>query len=88
MRDYRLRVEYKIGKNNVGPDQLSKPVRVIQGSEVGTWLGRSRDEIQGLQREEPRWREIIDSLGGGGRIPRSKYPRATLDQFALEDSIL
>ncbi len=24
----------------------------------------------------------------GGRIPRSKYPRATLDQFALEDGIL
>ncbi len=23
-----------------------------------------------------------------GRIPRSKYPRATLDQFALEDGIL
>ncbi len=24
----------------------------------------------------------------GGRIPRSKYPRATLDQFALEEDIL
>ncbi len=24
----------------------------------------------------------------GGRIPRSKYPRATLDQFALEEGIL
>ncbi len=24
----------------------------------------------------------------GGRIPRSIYPRATLDQFALEDGIL
>ncbi len=30
---------------------------------------------------------MIDYLQGG-RIPRSKYPRATLDQFALEDEIL
>ncbi len=76
-----------MGKNNVVTDQLSRPVRVIQGSEDGTWLGRRRDEIQGLQREEPRWREMIDYLEGG-RIPRSKYPRATLDQFTLEDGIL
>ncbi len=68
-------------------DQLSRPVRVIQGSEDGTWLGKSRDEIQELQREEPRWREMVDYMKGG-RIPRSKYPSATLDQFALEDGIL
>ncbi len=83
MRDYRFRVEYKMGKIKVVADQLSRPVRVIQGSEDGTWLGRSREEIQGLQREEPRWREMIRYLEDG-RIPRSKYPRATLDQFALE----
>ncbi len=29
MRDYRFRVEYKQGKNNVVADQLSRPVRVI-----------------------------------------------------------
>ncbi len=33
MRDYRFKVEYKQGKNNVVADQLSRPVRVIQGSE-------------------------------------------------------
>ncbi len=54
MRDYRFRVEYKKGKNNVVADQLSRPVRVIQGSEDGTWLGKSREEIQALQGEEPR----------------------------------
>ncbi len=75
------------GKNNVVADQLSRPVRVIQGSEDGTWLGKSREEIQALQREEPRWREMVTYLEGG-RIPRSKYLRATLDQFALEDGIL
>ncbi len=80
-------MDYKIGKNNVVADQLSRPVRIIQGSEDGTWLGRSRDEIQGLQREELRWREMIDYLEGE-RIPGSKYPRATLDQFAVENGIL
>ncbi len=87
MRDYRFRVEYKQGKNNVVADQLSRPVRVIQGSEDGTWLGKSREEIQVLQREEPRWREMVIYIESG-RIPRYKYPRATLDQFALEEGIL
>ncbi len=70
MRDYRVKVEYKMGKNNVMADQLSRPVRVIPGSEDGTWLGKSRDEIQEMQREEPRWREMVNYLEGG-RIPRS-----------------
>ncbi len=87
MREYRFQIEYKKGKNNVVADQLSRPVRVIQGSEDSTWLGKSREEIQALQGEEPRWREMITYLEGG-KIPRSKYPRATLDQFALEDGIL
>ncbi len=76
-----------MGKNHVVAKKLSSPVRVIQGSEDGTRLGKRREEIQGFQREEPRWREIINYLEGG-RIPSSKYPRATLDQFALEDGIL
>ncbi len=40
-----------------------------------------------MQREEARWREMVEYLVGG-RIHRSKYPRATLDQFALEEDIL
>ncbi len=40
-----------------------------------------------MQRAEPRWREMVEYLGGG-RIPRSKYPRAILDQFTLEDDVL
>ncbi len=67
--------------------QLSRPVRVIQGSEDGTWLGTSRDEIQKIQRGEPMWREMVEYLEGG-RIPRSKYPRATQDHSSLEDGIL
>ncbi len=40
-----------------------------------------------MQRDEWKWREMIDYLEGG-RIPRSKYPRTTLDQFLLEEEIL
>ncbi len=76
-----------MGKNNVVADQLSRPVRIIQKSEGGTCLGKSRDEIQEMQRGEPKWREMINYLEGG-RIPRSNYPRVTLDQFCLEDGIL
>ncbi len=39
-----------------------------------------------MQRAEVRWREMASFLEGG-RIPRLKYPRATLDQFALEEDI-
>ncbi len=87
MRDYRFKVEYKMGKNNVVADQLSRPIRVIQGSEDETWFGKSRDEIQEMQRGEPRWREMVNYLEGG-RIPRSKYHRTTLDQLSLEDGVL
>ncbi len=55
-------------------DQLIRPVRVIQVTEDGTWLGKSREEIQALQGEEPRWREMVEYLQEGGRIPISKYP--------------
>ncbi len=68
-------------------DQLSRPVRIIQGSDDREWLGKSREEMKEMQRAEPRWREMVDYLEGG-RIPRSNYPQVTLYQFALEDDIL
>ncbi len=68
-------------------DQRGTPVRIIQWSEDRTSLAKSKDEIQAMQRGEPRWREMVECLEGG-RLPRSKYPRATLDQFSLEDDIL
>ncbi len=81
-----MRVEFKQGKKNVVADQLSRPVRIIREEETLSWLGRSK-EIRGMQRAEPRWQEMIQFLEGG-RIPRSKYPKITLDQFSLEDEIL
>ncbi len=87
MRDYWYKIEYKAGKRNVVADQLSRPVRVKQGCEDGEWLGKSKEEIKAMQRAEARWREMAAFLEGG-KIPMSKYPRATLDQFALEEDIL
>ncbi len=51
------------------------------------WLGKTKEEFKQLQRDEPKWREMVEYLEGG-QIPRSKYPRATLDQFTVEKEIL
>ncbi len=87
MRDFRYKIEYKMGKKNVVADQLSRPVRLVQEEYDENLLGKNKEDIKGMQRAEPRWREMIKFIEGG-RIPRSKYPRATLDQFALEDDVL
>ncbi len=86
-RDYRFKIEYKMGKKNVVADQLSRPVRMIQGENETRLLGKSKKEVMEMQRMEYRWREMIEYLNEG-RIQRSKYPRRTLDQFTLEDYIL
>ncbi len=86
MRDYSYKVEYKSGKKNVVVDLLSRPIRLIQ-NEGQQWLGKSKEELKELQRSEGRWREMIEYLEGS-RVPRARYPRAKIDQFALEDEIL
>ncbi len=43
-------------------DQLSRPVRVIQGCEDGEWLGKSKEEIKVMQRAEARWQEMAAFL--------------------------
>ncbi len=69
MRDHRFKIEYKMGRKNGVADQLSRPVRMIQEDNVERWLGKSKEELKEMQRNEPRWREMIDYLQGG-RIPR------------------
>ncbi len=69
MRNYCYKIEYKAGKRNVVTDQLSRPVRVLQGREDGEWLFKSNEEIKVMQRAEARWREMVEYLVGG-RIPR------------------
>ncbi len=61
IRDYRYKIEYKSGKRNVVSDQLSRPVRVIQGSEDGEWLGKSREEMNA---------ESGSKMEGYGRLSR------------------
>ncbi len=52
MRDYRFRVEYKMGKKNVIADQLSRPVRMIQGENEASLLGKSREEVMETHRSK------------------------------------
>ncbi len=87
MRDYRYQIEYKSGKSNPVADHLSRPMRIIRHQTEERWLGKTREELKQLQQAEPRWLEMTEYLEGG-RIARSKYPRATLDQFVLEEEIL
>ena len=95
MRDYQYRIEYKAGKKNLVADQLSRParsitsIRPIRGEDEPNdrFLGKTKEEFIQMQMAEFRWREMKEYLEGG-RIPRSKYPRSTLNQFILEDGIL
>ncbi len=57
MRDFRYKIEYKMGKKNVVADQLSRPVRLVQGEYDENWLGKSKEDIKGMQRAKPRWRD-------------------------------
>ncbi len=65
MRDYRFKIEYKMGKRNVIADQLSRPVRMIHGENEANLLGKSKEEVAEMQRIEYRWREMIEYLRGG-----------------------
>ncbi len=49
MRDYRFKIEYKVGKKNVVANQFSRPVRLVKGDDNGSWLGKSKEEIKEMQ---------------------------------------
>ncbi len=49
MQDYRFKIEYKAGKKNVVADQLSRPVRMIQGENETKLLGKSKEEVMEMQ---------------------------------------
>ncbi len=87
MRDYNYNIEYRADRKNTVADHLSRPVRIIRCKLEERWLGKTKDELKQMQRDECKWNEVITYLEGG-RIPRSKYPKTTLDQFLLEEEIL
>ncbi len=68
-------------------DQLSRAVRIIQRCPTTTILGLTSEEFIKCQREELKWREIIEYLEGGS-IPTKKYHKTILEQFTLKDEIL
>ncbi len=46
MRDYRFKIEYKVGKKNVVADQLSRPARMIERENDDNPLGKSKEEVK------------------------------------------
>ncbi len=87
MREYKYHINYIKGTKNVVADTLSRPILLTEANNEGTWLGKSREEMRNLQREEERWKVLIDYIEGG-KVPNKSYKRVTLDQFTLREGIL
>lgn len=87
MRDYVYNIDYKSGRTNVVADQLSRPVRPITWRSPDSWLGKTREEFAAAQRNESRWKDLIDYLDGG-KLPKHRYPRLTISQFVVDEALL
>ena len=87
MREYDYEIQYVKGKYNYVADQLSRPVRIVQRNPTTTLLGLTPQEFKTYQREEVKWREMIEYLEGGS-VPTKKYHKAILKQFNVIDGIL
>ena len=88
MREYNYNIQYVKGKHNYVADELSRPVRIIQRNpDSPFYLGLTPQEIKDAQREEVKWEELATYLEGG-KLPSKRYPKTTLDQFAILDHIL
>ncbi len=86
MREYHYEIKYVQGKYNYVADQLSRPVRISQRCPTTTILGLTSEKFIKCQREEVKWKEMIEYLGGS--IPTKKYHKTILEQFTLKDEIL
>ena len=87
MREYNYEIQYLKGKYNFVADQLSRPVRIVQRTPETTLLGLSNNEFKESQREEIKWRELIEYLEGGS-VPTKHYHKTILQQFVIIDEIL
>ena len=87
MREYRYDVLYQPGPRNVVPDQLSRPVQLVRWEPEEKWLGKTQAEMREIQCKEKRWKDLIDFLEGG-TVPKHRYPRATLNQFVVDQGVL
>ncbi len=87
MREYQYNIQYVKGKYNYMADQLSRPVRIIQRCPTPNYLGLTLEQIKIQQREEIKWRDMIEYLEGGS-IPTKKYHKSILHQFTIIDELL
>ncbi len=87
MREYHHEIKYIQGKYNYVADQLLRPVRIVQRCPATTILGLTSEGFIKCQREEVKWKEMVEYLEGGS-IPTKKYHKIILEQFTLKDEIL
>ena len=87
MREYNYEIQYIKGKYNYVADQLSRPVRIVTRAPESTFLDNTKEEFKLLQREEVKWRELIEYLEGG-KVPTKKYHKSILSQFVIIEEIL
>ncbi len=64
MREYHYEIKYVQGKYNYVADQLSRSVRIVQRCLTTTILGLTSEEFIKCQKEEVKWREMIEYLRG------------------------
>ncbi len=62
MKEYKYHIHYIKGTKNVVADTLARPFLLIETNYEGSWLGKSREEMRTLQREEERWKVLIDYI--------------------------
>ncbi len=60
---------------------------IAQRCPTTTILSLISEEFAKCQREEVKWREMIEYLEGGS-IPTKKYHKTILEQFTLKEKIL
>ncbi len=87
VRENNYNIQYLRDECNFVADQLSRPVLVIVRPPETTSLGLSRDQFSEKQNGEAVWRKVMECLEGG-RLQLKGIPRATLNQFVLQGSIL
>lgn len=95
MRDYIYKIQYKKGANHNVPDMLSRPVGAVRDlheedltpSTDVRFLGLTKDKIREAQRQDKRFRKLIQFLEGEslpGRTPGNKL----FYHFELREGIL
>ena len=89
MREFKYRIFYVKGKDNVVADQLSRPVQVVRVvTDTRNYLGLTKEEFRNEQLKDERWKEMIEYLENTAKVPTRLTPRSTLHHFQMSEGVL